>query len=227
MQLVLRDREPEVVLALNDAFGPLEGVSVGVGDLLQADIDALVVPLQSVDMLDGGLVESCRARFGVRPWARIQTIIERKYEGTIPVGEALIVGTGRLGIRYLIAAPARHSPRWSGGARAHVRARMFWPQLSLDSGRPVEPQDLPTLRRAVGLEQGGDEGPAERHDVEEGARRALLAALRVAQRQPEIRRLGCPGLGTGGGRGNPWNAARGMRRAWLEWTAAPAASTSR
>jgi O-acetyl-ADP-ribose deacetylase (regulator of RNase III) len=49
--------------------------------------------------------------------------------------------------------------------------------------------------------------------------RATLAALRVAAavHEPAIARLGMPGMGTGVGRMDPFDAAEQMFEAWMQW----------
>lgn len=49
--------------------------------------------------------------------------------------------------------------------------------------------------------------------------RATLAALRAAAglQNPEVQRLGMPGMGTGVGRMDPYDAAEQMFDAWTQW----------
>ncbi len=114
MKLVLRDIDPEVVLALTEAFGPHHNVSVGGGDLLNAGVDAVVVPIQGVSTLDDGFVASCRAVFRTQAWSHLTVVVQRKYHGSIPVGEAVLVSTGLSGVKWMIAAPARHADEFVG-----------------------------------------------------------------------------------------------------------------
>ncbi|HLT40539.1 MAG TPA: macro domain-containing protein [Enhygromyxa sp.] len=53
----------------------------------------------------------------------------------------------------------------------------------------------------------------------DNVRRAALAALRAAAalREPAVERLGMPGMGTGVGRMDPFDAAEQMFDAWMQW----------
>jgi O-acetyl-ADP-ribose deacetylase (regulator of RNase III) len=220
MRLVLRDLDSDVVLALSEAFGPVAGTNVGVGNLLTAGVDAVVVPIQGVDLLDGGFARDCRAAFGTRAWAHLRVVTDNKYGGTIPVGGAVMVSTGRAGCRWMIAAPARHHAQWVGRARVHKddHGRVINPGFRQDLFPAVKARlsSMSALRGGVGLEQAAGT-PAAARQPAEGAYMALHAALRLAQDQADIQDLGVPGLGTGAAGGDPFACANAMRRAWGEW----------
>jgi O-acetyl-ADP-ribose deacetylase (regulator of RNase III) len=58
----------------------------------------------------------------------------------------------------------------------------------------------------------------------DNVRMATLAALRAAAalREPAVARLGIPGMGTGVGRMDPFDAAEQMFDAWVQWRIEPA-----
>ena len=202
MKLVVRDLDPRNVLALTEHLAPLANVSVGSGDLLNAGVDSVVLPIQSYTTLDMGLLARCRATIGTRTWSRLNVIVNRRFGGAIPVGEAVAVSTGMAGLSWVIAAPVQH------------RALFVGPEVHSDQyGRAIVPGGRALTRDGLGgvLEQQTDARPQV--SIVQGVERALLAALQVAKELP-ISHLGCPGLGTGGAGGNPERCAAAMARAW-------------
>lgn len=170
MLLVLRDTDPHVVLAFTQIFGGHDHVSFGSGDLLGAELDAVVSPANSFGRMDGGIDLHYRNEFGLEVERRLREAIEQRYEDAeLPVGEALVVQTGHAKIKRMIAAPTMRTPQ-------NIRGT-------------------------------------------DNVRRAMLAALRVASglQGPAIARLGVPGMGTGVGRMDPFDAAEQMFDAWTQW----------
>jgi O-acetyl-ADP-ribose deacetylase (regulator of RNase III) len=170
MLLVLRDTDPHVVLAFTQVFGGHDRVSFGSGDVLAADVDAIVSPANSFGQMDGGIDLHYRNQLGLKVERRLQELIAKRYEnGELPVGEALCVPTGHARIKRMIAAPTMRTPQ-------NIRGT-------------------------------------------DNVFRATLAALRVAGalREPEVGRLGMPGMGTGVGRMDPHDAAEQMFDAWMQW----------
>lgn len=111
MQLVLRDLNPDIVLALHQAFRGEPELSVGSGDLLAASVDAIVSPANSFGRMGGGIDLHYRNYFGRAIQARLEAQIEASYEnGELPVGEALPVATGHPKIAWMIVAPTMRLP---------------------------------------------------------------------------------------------------------------------
>jgi O-acetyl-ADP-ribose deacetylase (regulator of RNase III) len=92
-------------------FGGRAGVSFGSGDLLRADIDAIVSPANGAGIMDGGIDRHYRAEFGLAIETRLRALIEQRHGGELPVGEALVVPTKHAKIRRMIAAPTMLTPR--------------------------------------------------------------------------------------------------------------------
>lgn len=160
------------MLAFTQVFGGHDRVSFGSGDLLRADVDAIVSPANSFGRMDGGIDLHYRNQLGLKVERRLRELIEARYEdGELPVGEALVVSTGHATIKRMIAAPTMRTPQ-------NIRGT-------------------------------------------DNVRRATLAALRAAAalREPAVARLGVPGMGTGVGRMDPFEAAEQMFEAWMEWRA--------
>ena len=160
------------MLAFTQVFGGHDRVSFGSGDLLRADVDAIVSPANSFGQMDGGIDRHYRNQLGLKVERRLRELIEKRYEdGELPVGEALVVSTGHATIKRMIAAPTMRTPQ-------NIRST-------------------------------------------DNVFRATLAALRAAAalREPAVARLGMPGMGTGVGRMDPFEAAEQMFEAWMEWRA--------
>lgn len=111
MQLILRDLNPHVVLAWTQVFGGRAGISFGTGDLLRADVDAVVSPANGAGIMDGGIDRHYRAEFGLAIEARLRERIDECHGGELPIGEALIIPTKHAKIRRMIAAPTMQTPR--------------------------------------------------------------------------------------------------------------------
>lgn len=110
MQIVLRDLDPEVVLAWTQVFGPYKSITVGSGDLLRANVDAVVSPANSFGFLDGGIDLAYRSFFGLGLQRRLQALLASKWGGELPVGQAALLSTGDSRIKQIIFAPTMRTP---------------------------------------------------------------------------------------------------------------------
>lgn len=109
--LLLRDQNPDMVMAWLEAFGEPGPWSVGSNDILRQRADALVSPANSYGYMDGGIDLAYRNHFGVGLQNRLQLVIENKWGGYLPVGKAVIVPTFNDLIPHMIAAPTMERPR--------------------------------------------------------------------------------------------------------------------
>jgi O-acetyl-ADP-ribose deacetylase (regulator of RNase III) len=109
--LLLRDQNPEMVMAWLDAFADPGPWSIGRDNILRQRGDAIVSPANSYGHMDGGLDLAYRTHFGLGLQNRLQRLIETRCNGYLPVGEALIVPTLNDRIPRLIAAPTMERPR--------------------------------------------------------------------------------------------------------------------
>lgn len=167
MFLVLRDINPEMVMAWTQTFGNYKGVSYGSGSILEADVDAIVSPANSFGYMDGGIDLAYRNFFGLKIQNRLQAVIKDKFGGELPVGKAVIIPTGHRRITRLVAAPTMRTPM-----------------------------------RIVGTQN---------------VYLAMKAALECAlEAEPEIQKLGVPGMGTGVGGMDPYESAEQMCKAFVE-----------
>ena len=91
-------------------FDSEENVEIIDGDILKEKADAIVSPANSFGYMDGGLDLKYSKHFGWELEAKVREKLEDQYFGEIPVGQALIVETGRSDIPYLISAPTMRVP---------------------------------------------------------------------------------------------------------------------
>ena len=140
------------------------GVSVGVGDILHCDADALVSPANSHGFMDGGVDLAYRAFFGLGIQRRVQDLIAERWQGLLPVGEALVVPTGHMRFSRLVVAPTMETPRGIEGTDNVYRAtcaalraavasasieRLAFPGMGTGVGR-MDPDDAAEqMRRAI------------------------------------------------------------------------------
>ena len=151
VQLILRDLDPHCVLAFTQVFGGQDDVSFGSGDLLAADIDAIVSPANSFGYMDGGIDRAYRNFFGLTIERRLKEIIERDFEGELPVGQALSIPTGHGRIKRMIAAPTMRTPQNIRGTD-NVRQAMAAALETAAALRspPVERLGCPSMGTGVG-----------------------------------------------------------------------------
>lgn len=173
MFLMLYDRNPEVVFAWTELFAGYEGVRLGCGDLLTARVDAVVSPANGLGFMDGGIDLAYRNLFGLAIQRRAQMVIEQRFGGEIPVGEAFIVPTGHGRITRVIVAPTMKTPRDIRGTDNVYRATKAALTCSLGADPPIERLGIPGMGTGIG-----------RMDPHDSARQVLRAALEVMKLKP-------------------------------------------
>lgn len=107
---ILRDLEPQLIQAWEEAFLNCSDVDVSRGDILTADADAIVSPANSFGFMDGGLDLVYSQAFGWDLEAAVREALFRDYDGELPVGQALLVPMSHPRFRYLICAPTMRVP---------------------------------------------------------------------------------------------------------------------
>jgi O-acetyl-ADP-ribose deacetylase (regulator of RNase III) len=108
--LALRDSKTEMMMAWLDAFSDYGPWNVGSDNILRAKADAIVSPANSYGFMDGGIDMAYRNHFGLGIQIVLQQVIERDWNGMLPIGEAVIVPTKNEAIPHLIAAPTMERP---------------------------------------------------------------------------------------------------------------------
>jgi len=109
--LLLRDQSPEMVMAWLEAFSDDGPWSIGSGDILRTKADAIVSPANSYGYMDGGIDLAYRNLFGLGLQNRLHTVIQRDFNGCLPVGHAVVIPTLKESIPHMVAAPTMERPR--------------------------------------------------------------------------------------------------------------------
>lgn len=109
-QLLLRDRNIELVEAWHQHFKGIKDVEITQGDIFEAVADAVISPANSFGFMDGGIDLIYTGRFGWELQDRLREQIRREHAGELPVGQALVVETYDEQIPYLVSAPTMRVP---------------------------------------------------------------------------------------------------------------------
>ncbi len=109
--LLLRDINPEMVMAWLDIFDDYGPWSTGSNNILHQRGDAIISPANSYGYMDGGIDLAYRTHFGLGLQNRLQHYLEEKFGGMLPVGQAIIIPTMKEGIPHMIVAPTMDRPR--------------------------------------------------------------------------------------------------------------------
>ncbi|WNO09533.1 macro domain-containing protein [Teredinibacter sp. KSP-S5-2] len=91
-------------------FGNLDDFEIIDGDILKEDGDAIVSPANSFGYMDGGLDLKYSKHFGWDLESKLRSVLEEKYFGEIPVGNAIIIETGIERVPFLVSAPTMRVP---------------------------------------------------------------------------------------------------------------------
>ena len=110
LQILLRDRKPELAEAWRVAFGPAPNVNISHGDIFDVKADAIVSPANSFGFMDGGIDLAYSQRFGWSLQDRLQDTLLAEHFGELPVGQAVIVHTEDPDIPFLVSAPTMRVP---------------------------------------------------------------------------------------------------------------------
>ena len=110
MQFHLIAYATELYDAWNNVFAECPDVTVSQGDILTFKADAIVSPANSFGYMDGGLDLKYSEFFGWELEQRLRDLLVEKYDGELPVGQAVLVETGHADIKYLISAPTMRVP---------------------------------------------------------------------------------------------------------------------
>jgi hypothetical protein len=108
IELVLVDRAPTVVEALQQAFAEHPEVTVLGDSILSVAENTIVSPANSYGYMDGGVDRLYVAAFGLELEQRVQRTIDRVANGMLPVGSAVLVDTGMRAFPF-----SSWHPRWS------------------------------------------------------------------------------------------------------------------
>jgi O-acetyl-ADP-ribose deacetylase (regulator of RNase III) len=122
LKLHLRDLAPEMVTAWRrefagvaceisegDIFSRKDG-PIAPGDPIDVTADAIVSPANSFGFMDGGIDLVYTYQLGQQIEDNLRAALARDFGGELPVGQAVIVPTGRQEIPWLISAPTMRIP---------------------------------------------------------------------------------------------------------------------
>jgi Macro domain len=138
LTLHLRDLSRALVDAWRQEFMGVPGVTLSQGDIFsesdgpvaaEAPIDiradAVVSPANSFGFMDGGIDAVYTYQLGSQVQERLRALLAEQYGGELPVGQAVLVPTGRPEIPWCISAPTMRVPAWAPPwARCRRRAAL-------------------------------------------------------------------------------------------------------
>ncbi|QJW96545.1 macro domain-containing protein [Frigoriglobus tundricola] len=106
----LRDRARPMVEAWQRYFEGHPEVRPTVGDIFGEPVDTVVSPANCFGFMNGGIDRAYTQRFGQQLETRLRERIRSHWDGEMPVGVALAIGTGANDIPTLICAPTLRAP---------------------------------------------------------------------------------------------------------------------
>lgn len=106
----LRDINAPLVDAWSLYFADIPQVRPSVGDIFGVQADAIISPANSFGFMDGGIDLAYSRRFGWQLQERLQALLRQEHDGELPIGMAVLLGTGDPTLPYLISAPTMRAP---------------------------------------------------------------------------------------------------------------------
>jgi O-acetyl-ADP-ribose deacetylase (regulator of RNase III) len=106
----LRDINPGIVKAWEQAFADVPEVQVSRGDIFEHKADAIVSPANSFGFMDGGIDLLYSRYFGWSLQTNLQALLAEQHYGELPVGQAVVVATGHDTKPILVSAPTMRVP---------------------------------------------------------------------------------------------------------------------
>jgi O-acetyl-ADP-ribose deacetylase (regulator of RNase III) len=150
----LRDIDTHVVQAWEKHFKGFDNISISHGEIFQAEADAIVSPANSFGYMDGGIDLVYIQRFGWELQTRLQSHLNERHDGELPVGHATIVETFDARIPYLISAPTMRIPmNVSNTLNAYLAFRAairVVKQHNLENAKRIRSVLCPGLCTAIG-----------------------------------------------------------------------------
>lgn len=99
----------EVTISRGDIFSTKPGI-IGADDPIDVRADAVISPANSFGFMDGGIDAVFTYQLGAQVQEAVQERIRSDWGGELPIGDALIVPTGRSEIPFCISAPTMRVP---------------------------------------------------------------------------------------------------------------------
>jgi len=110
MKLNLVDYSANLVEEWRLSFSEFPEVAIFQDDILELAECAVVSPANSQGFMDGGVDKAYRDFFGKQIEMDVQSAIECKFNGILPVGSAIVISTGHPRIQWLVVAPTMEFP---------------------------------------------------------------------------------------------------------------------
>lgn len=110
LRISLCDTNPEMTDAWLGAFYGVDGVEIVLGDLMEADADAVVSPANSFGDMSGGVDKRIDDYCKGAAQELITTRIREDFLGELPVGMAVVVAMPNARPSFVIAAPTMRVP---------------------------------------------------------------------------------------------------------------------
>jgi O-acetyl-ADP-ribose deacetylase (regulator of RNase III) len=158
LTIYLRNLNPSVCYAWQEAFAGVAGVDIAHDDIFAMRADAVVSPANSFGFMDGGIDLLYSQFFGTQLQDRLQEIIRKDFDGELPVGMAVVLETRHEAIPYLVSAPTMRVPQnaaYTANAYLAFKAALY----AISRHNQIAPQKIRTVL-CPGLATGIGEMPA-------------------------------------------------------------------
>jgi|SRR6185295_171120 len=109
-KIYLRDTNEQVVKFWQKYFRPFPEVEVSCGDIFDIKADAIVSPANSFGDMSGGIDLAYRDRFGSNVEVFLKRVINARFYGELPIGQAVSIKLTKQAYKYMIVAPTMRLP---------------------------------------------------------------------------------------------------------------------
>ena len=110
VRFVLVDLDFELVEYWKKHFKGCDNVIACQGSILKENVSAIVSPANSFGYMDGGLDLALSQHFGWQVEKNVRKVLIERYDGELPVGQAIVVPTEHEQVPWLISAPTMRVP---------------------------------------------------------------------------------------------------------------------
>ena len=111
MDVILCDKNPDVVKAWHFFFDRAGRAAIKEGDILEAGCSAIVLPVNSFCIMDSGFAEDINKKTEGMLETRARKMILEKYAGEIPVGVAEVMSSGLESPKLVVLTPTVRVPQ--------------------------------------------------------------------------------------------------------------------
>lgn len=110
LTVFLRDKNPDIVKAWERFFGRDANIDIAEGDALGLNVEAIVSPGNSFGIMGGGFAQELNLFSKGAFEGRVRKLIEDKYAGELPVGNAEVIRSGLDHPRFIVVSPTVRVP---------------------------------------------------------------------------------------------------------------------